>query len=80
VQPRPVDEWCGYGQVLRWSVYADFLRAPMVEDQLLYSHGTCYHPDPVKLPVGGRYALVVYGQPPQWNHGTYGPVLVPLAR
>ena len=80
VDARPVGEWCGRGQVLRWSLFSDRLPAPVLADQLLYSHGSCYHSDPVKLPVGGRYALLVYGPGPQWDHGSYRFVLVPIAR
>jgi hypothetical protein len=80
VDPRPVAGWCGHGQVLRWSLFSELMRAAVVSHQLLYSFGSCFHADPVRLPVGGRYALVVHGQWPQWDRGSYRFVVVPLAR
>jgi hypothetical protein len=80
VDAREVDGWCGRGQMLRSSLYSDVLRAPVLEAQLLYSNGSCYDGDAVKLPVDGRYALIVYGDPPAWDHGPYALLLVPVVR
>jgi len=80
VQARAVGSWCGRGPVVRWTLCSYRRVAPILEDQLLYSYGSCYIRDPVRLPVTGRYALVIHGTPPSWDHVAYAFVLVPLAR
>jgi hypothetical protein len=80
VDTRELGGWCGHGETLRWSLYADRLSKPVVVSQLLHGRGECHDSDPVRLPVGGRYALVVHGEPFEWDHGAYAFFLVPIAR
>ena len=80
VDARELRGWCGHGEMLRWSLYAERLSKPVVVSQLLYGGGLCHDSDPVMLPVRGRYELVVHGEPFEWNHGAYSFFLVPIAR
>ena len=80
VDARELAGWCGHGEMLRWSLFADRLSKPVVVSQLLYGGGVCHDSDPVRLPVGGRYDLVVHGEPFEWDHGAYAFFLVPISR
>ena len=80
VDAREFRGWCGHGQTLRWSLYADGLSKAVAVSQLLYGGGVCHDSDPVRLPVGGRYDLVVHGEPFEWDHGAYSFFLVPISR
>jgi hypothetical protein len=79
VDARELHGWCGHGQALRWSLYSARLSKAVAVSQLLYGGGVCHDSDRVRLPVGGRYDLVVHGEPFEWDHGAYSFFLVPIA-